>query len=117
NRNDGTDERLLASLNAEYDFADLIPGLRVGAFYSAQRESDFRGEYYKKTAKFRGYNQNGLALQSTDRRNTELFETTINYQKNIGDADLTLLGGYSYQTFFNTGNRMQGGNFLTDAFS
>ena len=117
NRNDGTDSRLLASLNAEYDFNDFIPGLRVAAFYSAQRESDFRGEYYKKTAKFRGYNRNGLASQTTARRNTELFETTINYQRNIGDVDLTVLGGYSYQTFFNTGYGMEAGNFLTDAFT
>ena len=117
NTSNGTDSRQLLSLHTEYDFTDQIPGLRVAAFYSAQREADFRGEYYKKTAKFRGYGRKGLATQQTDQRNTQLFETTINYQKNIKEVDLSLLGGYSYQEFFNTGYAMQGGNFLTDAFT
>lgn len=114
---DGTDSRLLVSLNTEYDFSDFVPGLRASAFYSSQRESDFRAEYYNKTAKFRGYGRNGLATQQTDRRNTELFESVVNYQRNISSVDLAVVGGYSYQTFFNTGNGMQGGNFLTDAFT
>ncbi len=117
NKTDGTDTRLLASLNAVYDFSDIIPGLNVGAFYTSQRETDFRAEYYKKTSKFRGYGRNGLATQQTDQRKTELFETTVNYQKDFNDVDLALLGGYSYQTFFNTGYGAQGGNFLTDAFT
>ena len=41
------------------------------------------------------------------------FETTVNYDKDFGGTNLAILGGYSYQYFFNEGFGMQGGNFLT----
>ncbi len=117
NKNDGKDTRLLASIRGEYDFSDFINGLSASVFYSAQKESDIRGQYYTKTSKFRGFGRNGLANRRTDQRNNELFETTINYTKNLGNTNLAVLGGYSYQDFFNEGFGMEGGNFLTDAFT
>lgn len=117
NSNDGKDSRLLASIRGEYDFSDFVEGLSASVFYSAQKESDIRGVYYTKTSKFRGYGRNGLAMRRTDQRNNELFETTINYAKNLGNTNLAILGGYSYQDFFNEGFGMEGGNFLTDAFT
>lgn len=117
NKSDGTDNRLLASLRAEYDFSDVVPGLRASAFYSQQTESEVRGQYFDKDSKWGGYNRNGLANRLTRQNFNELFETTINYDKDFGGAELALLGGYSYQYFFNEGFGMQGGNFLTDAFT
>ena len=117
NKSDGTDRTLLTSLRAEYDFSDLLPGLRAAVFYSEQNKSEVRGQYYGKTSKWGGYNRNGLANRLTKQENTQLFETTVNYDKDLGGADLALLGGYSYQYFFNEGFGMQGGNFLTDAFT
>lgn len=117
NERDKKETRQLASIRAEYDFNDIVEGLRASAFYSAQRESDFFGGYNKKTSKLGGRNGLGLAGRSTDLRFNELFETTVNYDKSFGDANLALLGGYSYQDFFNEGFGMQGGNFLTDAFT
>lgn len=117
NQSKGTDSRLLASLRAEYDFSDLLPGLRAAVFYSQQNESEIRGQYFDKSSKWGGYNRNGLANRLTNQRNTQLFETTINYDKDLGGANLAILGGYSYQYFFNEGFGMQGGNFLTNAFT
>lgn len=117
NVNEGKDKRVLIGVRGEYDFSDLVQGLRAAVFYSRQEENDLRGEYYSKTAKFRGFGRNGLARRQTHDRLNELFETTINYDKNLGDLNLALLGGYSYQYFFNEGFGMEGGNFLTDAFS
>lgn len=116
NRNDGKDARILASLRGEYDFTDIVNGLRIALFYSQQREDDLRGSYNPKTAKF---GRPGLANASrrTDQRFNELFETTLNYDKNFGESSLSLLGGYSYQYFFNEGFGLAGGNFLTDAFN
>ncbi|MBN8575754.1 MAG: SusC/RagA family TonB-linked outer membrane protein [Cytophagales bacterium] len=116
NQNDGKDTRLLTSLRGDYDFSDVINGLSAAVFYSQQRESDFRGYYYSKFSKFRGAGRNGLAGRRNDQRFNELFETTVNYNKNINNANLALLGGYSYQYFLNEGFGMEGGNFLTDAF-
>jgi TonB-dependent starch-binding outer membrane protein SusC len=117
NKNEGKDKRLLASIRGEYNLSDIVDGLSFALFYSQQRENDLRGVYYAKTAKFRGFGRNGLASRRTDERFTELFETTVNYNKNVGNANLALLGGYSFQDFFNEGFGMTGGNFLTDAFT
>jgi TonB-dependent starch-binding outer membrane protein SusC len=117
NKSEGTDSRLLASLRGEYDFSDVVKGLRASVFYSQQEESDIRGQYFAKTSKWTGYGRNGLANRLTNQRSTKLFETTLNYDKDFNGVDLALLGGYSYQYFFNEGFGMQGGNFLTDAFS
>lgn len=117
NVNEGKDKRILVGVRGEYDFSDIVEGLRAAVFYSRQEENDLRGEYYSKTAKFRGFGRNGLASRQSHSRLNELFETTVNYDKNLGDINLALLGGYSYQYFFNEGFGMEGGNFLTDAFS
>lgn len=117
NKSDGTDKRLLASVRGEYDFRDVVPGLRASVFYSNQHESEIRGNYYSKTSKWVGNQRNGLANRFTNQRTTQLFETTVNYDKQLGDLDFSILGGYSYQDFFNEGFGMQGGNFLTDAFT
>lgn len=117
NVNEGTDKRLLVNLRGEYDFSDVIDGLRVGVAYSQQNENDLRGEFYAKTAKFRGAGRNGLASTRTDARFNELFETTVHYDRNIGNTTLALLGGYSYQDFFFEGFGMEGGNFLTNSFT
>ena len=116
-KNDGKDSRVLVNLKGEYDFSDVIDGLRFSMAYSKQKESDFRGVYYNKTAKFRGSNRNGLASREDHQRNFQLFESTLNYDKAFGTANLALLGGYSYQSFFNEGFGMMGGDFLTDAIT
>lgn len=114
---DGRDTRLLMSVRGEYDFSDVIDGFKVAAFYSSQREYDMRHEYYAKTSKFRGAGRNGLGQVWNDQRSNDLFELTGNYNKQIGGANINILGGYSYQTFFNEGYGMLGGNFLVDDFS
>lgn len=117
NRNTGTDTRFLVSLRGEYDFSDFVPGLSTSLFYSEQRETDLRGVYFAKTSKFNGRNGLGNSGRSLDQRKNRLFETTVNYNHQFGAADVTVLGGYSYQDFFNEGFGMSGGNYLTDAFT
>lgn len=117
NKNEGVDTRLIASLRAEYDFSDIIPGIRASVFYSQQNESEIRGQYYSKNSKWVGANRNGLGNRLTKQMFTQLFETTINYDKDFGGTNLAVLAGYSYQDFFNEGFGMQGGNFLTNKFT
>jgi len=117
NKNEGKDIRVLANIRGDYDFDDFVKGLRLSVSYSQQDESDLRGQYYAKTSKFRGFGRNGLAGRQTNQRNNKLFETTLNYVKDFEGVNMTLLGGYSYQEFFNEGFGAEGGNFLTDAFT
>jgi len=117
NKSDGTDTRFIGSLRGEYDFSDLLPGFRASAFYSSQNDSELRAQYFDKDSKWGGYNRNGLANRLERLSSAQLFETTLNYDKTIGGMDMALLGGYSYQYFYNEGFGMQGGNFLTDVFT
>jgi iron complex outermembrane receptor protein len=116
NINDGKDTRLLTSVRGDYSLTD---DLRIGVFYSSQWESDFRANYSPKNSKFGGgFGRKGLATKQTNERYNELLEATVNYNKSIGaSSNVTLLGGYSYQDFVFEGSYMQGGNFLTDAFT
>jgi TonB-dependent starch-binding outer membrane protein SusC len=114
--NDKKESKILASIRGEYDFSNVVEGLRASVFYSNQRETDLYGFSYKKTAKFNGNNQ-GRAGRFNDQRVSQLFETTINYDKTFDKTNLQLLGGYSFQDFFNDGFGAQAGNFLTDAFT
>lgn len=118
NLNDGNDTRTTGQLRFEYDFMDVIEGLRLSLSYSQQNETDIRGQFFPSTAKFGDGSANSAnASRRTDRRTFQLFETTVDWTGSIGGADLTVLGGYSYQDFFNEGFGMAGGQFLTDAFT
>ncbi|MEB2783708.1 SusC/RagA family TonB-linked outer membrane protein [Algoriphagus persicinus] len=112
---DGRDSRLLASIRGEYNFTTKFRG---ALFYSSQRETDWRGSYSPKTAKFGGgFGRNGLATIQKHERLNELFESTLNYDENVGKVGMAFLAGYSFQEFFNQGSYTQAGNFLTDAFT
>lgn len=112
---DGRDSRLLASIRGEYNFSSKFRG---AVFYSSQRETDWRGSYSPKTAKFGGgFGRNGLATIQNRERLNDLFEATFNYDETIGKVGMAILGGYSFQEFLNQGNSTQAGNFLTDAFT
>ena len=115
NINDGREGRLLASIRGEYNFTN---NFKAAVFYSSQRENFFNGSYSPKTAKFGGgFGRKGLATVQNNETLNELFETTVNYDKTIGKAAISFLGGYSYQDFFYQGDYTQAGNFLTDAFT
>jgi TonB-linked SusC/RagA family outer membrane protein len=115
NISDGRDSKLLASIRGEYNFTNKFRG---AVFYASQRETDWRGSYSPKTAKFGGgFGRNGLATVQNNERLNELFETTLNYDENVGKVGMAFLAGYSFQKFFNQGNYTQAGNFLTDAFT
>lgn len=118
NLNDGKDSRTMGQLRFEYDLGDLVNGLRFAMSYSAQIENDIRGQYYPKTSKYGdGFANSGNASRSTERRQNELFETTLDWIGTAGSTDITALLGYSYQDFFTEGFNMGGGQFLTDAFT
>ena len=75
------------------------------------------GGFVSKQSQFRGTGPNGLAARGTEDKFNQLFEGTFTYDRTLGDVDLTVLAGYSWQEFIEEGFFAQGGNFLTDAFS
>lgn len=112
---DGRESRLLASIRGEYNFTSKLRG---AIFYASQRETEWRGSYSPKTAKFGGgFGRKGLATIQNNEKLNDLFETTLNYDETVGKVGMAFLAGYSYQEFFNQGDYTQAGNFLTDAFT
>ncbi len=114
NHNDGKDKRLNVALKGAFE---IIDGLTVDAFYSVQTQSFLRGRYYDKNSYWVGMDRNGLAARSQADDFNRLFESTAHYTGKVGQANFTLLGGYSYQEFTWEGFNAEGGDFITDAFN
>ncbi len=114
NINEGKDKRLNVALKGAFD---ITKDLTVDAFYSVQSESFLRGQYYDKNSYWTGIDRNGIAERRLDEASNRLFESTIHWNEKISSANLTVLGGYSYQEFEWEGFRARGGDFITDAFS
>jgi iron complex outermembrane receptor protein len=115
---EGTDINTTGQLRFEYDFSDVLNGLRWTLAYSRQWDTEMRGVYIPSTVKWgNGLSNSGNAGTSTIQKNNELFETMVNWDGTFGNTDIAALGGYSYQDFFEEGHGMWGGQFLTDAFT
>ncbi len=117
NINEGNDNIFLGSLKASLDLSSLVEGLNASLAYTRQITDVERGQYYKKTARFRGSDKNGLAITDNQQYTFDLLEGTLGYAGQTGDLGINALVGYSYQEFFNEGYHAEGGDFLTDAFS
>jgi len=120
---DGTDLSTTGQLRFEYDFMDIIDGLRVTLAYSQQYETKLRGEFYPSTLKFgpgpviSGSANNGFAIRSSEQKKNQLFESMVNWDGSFGNTDIAVLGGYSYQDFLDEGHGLAGGQFLTNEFT
>ena len=115
NPNDGIDARLNLALRGRYE---IIEGLGVDVFYSIQNETFTRGTYRDKNSFWVGRDRNGLASRRIDQAFNQLFETTADWNGDIGTAaNLSVLGGYSFQEFINDGFGAEGGDFISDAFT
>lgn len=114
--NSSTGEDMMYNLSLKGTY-QIMKGLNFDASYSRLGSSSQRQEYYDKNSFWVGANRNGLAVKRQDGSSSQLFESTLKYIGTVApDANLTVLGGYSYQDFVYEGFRMDGGNFLTDAF-
>ena len=117
NVNEGNDNLFLGSLKGQFDLSSIVNGLNANVSYTRQITDIERGQYYKKTARFRGSDRNGLAIVDNGQFSFDLFEGTLGYTGETGKLGVNALVGYSYQEFFNEGYHAEGGDFLTDAFS
>jgi TonB-dependent starch-binding outer membrane protein SusC len=127
NTRTGTQWELLGNVNARYA---ITPEFSVGVNASTRGLIDNYAGYQSSVPK-QDQAQRGIAFRqlnpgrlntSTGRfdappYNDQLLELTANYKKKVGDIDLTLLGGYSYQTVGFEGFGARNNNFLTDDFT
>ena len=113
NVNDGQLKRLNFNFQGDYE---IFPGLSLMARYSRNNEDEIQGEYLSKYSFGTGSDRNGLATSRSLSRVNELFESTLTYRKDLEKLNITVLGGSSFQHFYQQSSRMQGGNFITDEF-
>jgi TonB-linked SusC/RagA family outer membrane protein len=115
NKNDANYRVWNASIRGAYE---IIDGLTLDAFYSIQSDGRLEGIYYDKNDYWGGMNRNGLASRKEQNNSSRLFETTAHYIHDIGSmANISVLGGYSYQDFKYEEFYAQGGDFITDDFT
>jgi len=114
NTNNDADSRVNVALKGAFE---IIEGLTVDAFYSLETHTSQEGRYFDKNSYWRGMDRNGLAERRFDEDSFHLFESTARYVGNVGTANFTVLGGYSYQKFQYEGFGATGGDFITDAFT
>lgn len=115
NINDQKVKRLSYNILADYNITDnLIASIR----YAQNNDNWINGQYISKYSRFGdGVNRNGLATRSTLDHKNNLLEMTGRYSRTFDKLNLSALAGYSFQDFTTERFQMQGGNFLTDAFT
>lgn len=109
--NVGSIKGLVLGGRADYKLAE---GLTISSSYTIQRENRLFGQYYDSNAYFRGFNRQGLASRTTQDDLSRLFELTGTYQKQLGTANLNILGGYSFQENTFQGFNAENGNFISN---
>jgi len=96
---------LVANFMAEYEITN---GWKISSNFSKQVSSTSGGEFFANNALFSGVGLNGRASRSFSEDVSDLFELTTTYNRKVGDINLNLLGGYSFQKFdfqgFSAGN-------------
>ncbi|MDR9366339.1 MAG: SusC/RagA family TonB-linked outer membrane protein [Balneolaceae bacterium] len=114
------EKRYDASLKADYDFSNLIPGLGVSAFYSLQNYAGSQILFWERENKYTGGATSsalgrGQAERDLDEHRFEQFDFTANYISTIVDGlDLEALAGYSYLEQEFEGTEVIGGDFISD---
>lgn len=114
NVHDGQARLLNVALKGAFE---IVEGLTLDAFYSIQSQTGLRAEYRDKNSYWQGRDRNGLARMESSDESNRLFESTARWMGDVGTANLTVLGGYSYQEFAWEGFHAEGGDFITDAFT
>jgi len=117
---DGKKQEIVGSLKTDFQ---PVTWAKLGVFYSQTRGNDLFGTYtskysfYNVTNTDKSGNHDGYARKNTEDRFHHLLEITGDLNKNFGDFNIKVLGGYSYQENVTDRYSAYGEGFLTDAFT
>ena len=117
---DGTKKEIVGSLRTELK---PVEWGKLSIFYSQSRGNDLFGTYTSKYSLYNATNNEksgsheGFAKKNTEERFHHLLEITGELQKNFGDFNIKLLGGYSWQEEITDRYAAYGEGFITDAFT
>ena len=108
----GENLRVLTSATAEYE---VLSGLRAKATLGLDRESYNRNIYEPNSLPYAA-SIGGQASVQNNQRKSDHFNTTLNYNMEMGSSSLNALAGYEYQEFTNSGFGATTKGFVTDAW-
>ena len=112
------DETIIDNFRANfYTSIELLEGLTFKTTFGLSSNNQTRGVYQPKTLKVTASAVNGRARLTNAKRTTLLSENYLTYNKELGNGNLTLLAGYSYQKNDTKAFASAGTGFLSDAFS
>jgi TonB-dependent starch-binding outer membrane protein SusC len=104
-------DRLLANVSAELE---ILPGLKAKAFASASTSDGNRNSYYSRDLiNYTPYG--GVATVGNSKLTSYQIDYTLSYNTKVAaDQNLSLLGGFSYQSFDAQYSGITVRNFLND---
>lgn len=111
----GQTTRTLANASADFD---LTTGLTARVNVGLDHSGGQRQEYYPNANPVGVALGGGLARQADLENSTRTLQTTLSYQRQIGEGNnLDVVGGYEYNKFQVNSITAQGIGFFTDALS
>ena len=120
NTQDGKKQEIVGSIKTDFQ---PVKWAKLGIFYSQERGNDLFGTYTSKYSLFnatrsdKSGSHEGFARKNTEDRVHQLLEITGELQKDFGDFNVKVLGGYSWQDEITDRYSAYGEGFLTDAFT
>ena len=117
NTNSGKEIYKSIGLDGDYQFDGMLKGLGIKLSYQMVSANDLQGTYYSKNSYYRGQARNGLASRRSGNRNNQQAATSVTYSRTVKELGFEISTGYQYQNYDRTSMFLEGGDFLTDAFS
>jgi iron complex outermembrane receptor protein len=104
--------RALINISADYDLTENF-NIRIngGLDYSTSTRNTMTSRDL--IIDTRGITNNGRGTSADVENRSTLFEALLNYNKKVGDGNLDILAGYSYQDFLFTGRSVSGFGYQT----
>lgn len=109
-----TTKRALVNLSADYD---ILSSLNFKVNLGFDRSTSDRDQAYGRKLNIAQALNNGRASYGTLDTESDLLEAFFNYKKKLGNSDLNVVAGYSYQKFERSGYNGVGWGFTTDDLS
>ena len=110
----GHTTRTLGNASADLDVA---PGLTARVNVGLDHSSGDRQEYYPNASPVGVSLGNGLAQQQNLDNATQTIQTTLTYQRQVGEGtSLDVVGGYEYSKFRSNWVQAEGIGFFTDTY-
>lgn len=93
-----------------------VPGLKLNVLAALEEGDNYSYYYCSQDYSIENETEAGKATRNTDMNLNQLYEATVDYVGSWNSHNLVVVGGFSYQKFFNDGNFMENNGFPTNGY-